>query len=104
MIIKKASDCIHQEIQILKADRITLPLTIRHRRPGNRMTVSGLGGSKKNKKDILIDEKIPQKNRDKLWIIADGTGKIIWLIGLRKAENIFWPFDQCEKAGTDDLF
>lgn len=62
---------------------IDLPLTIRHREPGDRMTYAGLNGRKKIK-DIFIDEKVPLEERDKAWLMEDAEGEIIWLLGFRK--------------------
>ena len=62
---------------------IELPLTIRHREPGDRMTYAGLNGRKKIK-DIFIDEKVPLEERDKAWLMEDAEGQIIWLLGFRK--------------------
>ena len=30
-------------------------------------------GGRKKLKDYMIDEKIPQKQRDQLWLLADGS-------------------------------
>lgn len=64
---------------------ISLPLHIRTRKPGDRMSWSGLDGSKKIK-DIFIDEKIPRRKRDNWPIVTDNEGEIIWLVGLRKGK------------------
>ena len=68
---------------VFHSGAIELPLTIRHRQPGDRMTYEGLTGSKKLK-DIFIDAKVPLEERDQTWVVEDATGKIIWLIGYRK--------------------
>lgn len=68
---------------IIAADHLHLPLTVRHRKPGDRMTYKGLSGSKKIK-DILIDDKIKRKNREKAWLVEDNKKQIIWLISHRK--------------------
>jgi len=60
------------------------PLMIRHRRPGDKMKVKGLGGSKKIK-DIFIDQKVPQKKRESAWLITDKHGRIIWLAGYKES-------------------
>lgn len=60
-----------------------LPLRIRHRQPGDRMTYKGLKGSKKVS-DIFIDDKTPPTAREKAWIVEDNTDSILWLIGHRK--------------------
>lgn len=62
---------------------IQLPLHIRTRKPGDRMHYEGLQGTKKIK-DILIDEKVPRSERASTYVLTDHTGKILWLVGLRK--------------------
>ncbi|WP_226038346.1 tRNA lysidine(34) synthetase TilS [Aquibacillus saliphilus] len=62
---------------------VTLPLTVRTRKPGDKMVVRGLNGSKKVK-DIFIDEKVPLYLRDNWPLLVDDKEKVIWLIGLRK--------------------
>lgn len=64
----------------------TLPLYVRTRRDGDRMSWKGLQGTKKIK-DIFIDAKIPLQKR-KVWpLIVDNEGKILWLIGLKKGKT-----------------
>ncbi|WP_028781794.1 tRNA lysidine(34) synthetase TilS [Thalassobacillus devorans] len=62
---------------------VELPLIIRTRRAGDRMTWKGMEGSKKIK-DIFIDQKVPKELRDSWPVITDQTGKILWLVGLKK--------------------
>lgn len=68
---------------VFQAGQISLPLTIRHRKPGDRMSYAGLAGTKKIK-DIFIDEKTPIDKRDEAWLVEDNSGKILWLIPYRK--------------------
>ncbi|QTN01283.1 tRNA lysidine(34) synthetase TilS [Sediminibacillus dalangtanensis] len=63
---------------------INWPLSIRSRKPGDKMRVKGMKGTKKIK-DIFIDEKIPIGLREGWPIVEDGKGNILWLAGLRKA-------------------
>lgn len=65
--------------------QVALPLHIRTRKPGDRMTWTGLNGSKKIK-DIFIDEKIPIHKRNSWPILVDNNDEIIWLIGLKKGK------------------
>lgn len=67
----------------IATNEIALPLHVRTRQPGDRMSWKGLNGTKKLK-DIFIDEKIPMNKRDSWPILVDNEGKILWLIGLRK--------------------
>ena len=58
---------------------------IRHRKSGDKISVHPSGGSKKLK-DYLIDRKIPQKQRDDLWMVADGSD-VLWIINDRISEK-----------------
>lgn len=68
----------------LSSSDIVLPLTIRTRKVGDRITVKGMNKSKKVK-DIFIDSKIPLAYRDSWPIVVDATGKIIWIPGIKKS-------------------
>lgn len=68
---------------LISDDELYLPLTIRHRLPGDRMAYQGLNGTKKIK-DIFIDGKVPPQERDTAWIVEDANKKIIWLVNYRK--------------------
>lgn len=69
----------------LNSSDITLPLHVRTRRVGDKMSVKGLGGSKKVK-DIFIDSKVPLNKRD-LWpIVVDSKENIVWIPGLKKSK------------------
>jgi tRNA(Ile)-lysidine synthase len=63
---------------------VKLPLTIRTRREGDRMSLKGMSGTKKVK-DIFIDHKIPLHERDAWPVIEDQDGFILWLPGLKKS-------------------
>ena len=66
-------------------DKIKKQLLVRNRRPGDRFMPLGLGGSKKLK-DYFIDEKIPQKERERIPLLCDGN-QIMWVIGYRMSER-----------------
>ncbi|MUG68817.1 tRNA lysidine(34) synthetase TilS [Paenibacillus campinasensis] len=66
------------------ADRLAFPLTVRSRRPGDKMKIMGLNGTKKVK-DILIDEKIPPSERSRIPIVCDPSGNIVWIPGVRRS-------------------
>lgn len=68
----------------LSYDTINCNACFRRRRAGDYLVVNDRGGRKKLK-DYLIDEKIPQKQRDQLWLLADGS-HILWIIGWRISE------------------
>jgi len=66
---------------------LVLPLHIRTRRDGDRMSWKGLNGSKKLK-DIFIDAKIPLQDRNSWPVVTDNNGDILWLVGLKKRDPI----------------
>ena len=68
----------------LDYDRIEQCPKIRHRQPHDRFAAHPAGSKKL--KDYLIDRKIPQKERDDLWLVADGS-EILWVIGDRISQR-----------------
>ncbi len=59
-------------------------LSFRTRRPGDYLVVNAAGGRKKLK-DYLIDCKIPRDQRDRIWLLADGS-HVLWVVGYRISE------------------
>lgn len=72
---------------VFNAKEVPLPLIIRSRKNGDRMTIKGMKGSKKIK-DIFIDCKIPLLERDEWPVVTDQNGTILWLPGLKKSNFI----------------
>ncbi|MDI3547992.1 MAG: tRNA(Ile)-lysidine synthase [Halanaerobiales bacterium] len=83
------------EICLCDADKVKPPLTVRNRRPGDRFTPLGMKGVKKLK-DFFIDEKIPERERNRIPLVLDSTGKIIWIAGLR-IDDRFKVTDKTER-------
>jgi tRNA(Ile)-lysidine synthase len=63
---------------------ISLPIIVRTRKDGDRMSLKGMNGSKKIK-DIFINEKVHQSLRDVWPIIIDQTGSILWVPLVKKS-------------------
>ena len=59
-------------------------LAVRSRVPGDRFQPLGMAGTKKLK-DFMIDEKIPNSQRDTVPLIVTSKG-IAWVVGWRIAE------------------
>ena len=70
-----------KNVAYIDFDKTSFPITIRHRKPGDRFYPLGMQHNKKLK-DFLIDEKVPKFDRDKVLIFCDKE-KIIWLAGHR---------------------
>ena len=69
----------------LNSSDIKLPLYIRNRYDGDKMSIKNLNGSKKIK-DIFIDEKIPLKERNAIPIVVDSEENIVWIPGVKKSK------------------
>ena len=63
-------------------DIIKNTVKIRHREPGDYITISEAGGTQKLKQ-YFINEKIPGSQRDGIWLAADGK-HIMWIVGYRQ--------------------
>lgn len=81
----ESSDCNNNFICRLNSDEVKLPLHVRTRRSGDKMTVKGMIGRKKIN-DIFIDSKIPTLDRDIWPVVVDSSENIVWLPGLKKTK------------------
>ncbi len=66
-------------------DRIAMPLSVRNRRPGDRLTPLKADDSKKLK-ELFIDDKISRRFRDSIPIVVDCRG-ILWVPGGRRSNR-----------------
>ncbi len=69
---------------VFAADKVNLPLIVRTRKDGDRMSLKGMTGTRKLK-DIFIDCKISIHDRNSWPVVTDQEGVIIWLPGLKKS-------------------
>ena len=69
----------------LNSENVTLPLRIRTVKPGDKMAVKNLNGTKKVS-DIFINAKVPKYERESYPIVVDSDDKIIWIPNLKKSK------------------
>ncbi|MFP2958907.1 tRNA lysidine(34) synthetase TilS, partial [Myxococcus sp. 1LA] len=62
-------------------DETRWPLTVRTRRPGDRVRTSG---GERRLQDVLVDLRVPVEARATRPVVADAAGQVLWLPGL-------WP-------------
>ncbi|MUT67681.1 tRNA lysidine(34) synthetase TilS [Paenibacillus sp. NEAU-GSW1] len=80
------------------ASQVAFPLTVRNRRPGDRISVLGLNGSKKVQ-DMFVDEKIAPSAREQYPLIVDAEGRLLWIPRIRRSSHAL-----AEADTTDFLF
>ncbi len=78
--IDKSNDLLR-----IHSNEIELPIYIRTRKNGDKISVKNLGGNKKIK-EIFIDNKIPTNIRDIYPIVTDSNDEILWIPGLKKSK------------------
>ncbi|WP_167747162.1 tRNA lysidine(34) synthetase TilS [Cohnella luojiensis] len=80
----------HHQANLLQAcfdeERLIYPLRIRSRLPGDTMHPYGLNGTKKVQ-DMFVDAKVPRSRRDKLPLLVDGKGRLLWIPGMRRSSH-----------------
>ena len=89
--LQRAADDICRNISEIPKKKYTKwldydSLQIRTRRSGDYLTIDGEGHRKKLK-EYLIGEKIPAKQRDHIWLLAEGA-HVIWVIGGRISAGV----------------
>ncbi len=70
---------------VIDADKLSFPLTIRARMPGDCFYPIGFGKRKKIQ-DYFVDEKIPREERDSIPLLINNN-EIVWVIGYRVDER-----------------
>lgn len=81
----------------LDADKLTFPLEIRAWQQGDTFKPLGMGRRTKKVSDFLVSLKIPLWDKDRIPLIIDGTGEIIWICPYRMSET-FKISDKTEKV------
>lgn len=78
----KAFDPGSQNVEYIDKSKINFPLFVRKWQIGDYFYPLGMKGKKKIS-DYLIDKKIPQIEKEKIWLLCDAQDQIIWVIGKR---------------------
>ena len=74
------------EVAVVQAASVTLPLAVRNRRPGDRFRPLGAPGRRKVQ-DVFVDRKVPRNERDRVPIVVDADGRIVWVAGVTIAHD-----------------
>lgn len=69
----------------ISAEAAASGLTLRSHEPGERFVPLGMSGSRKLQ-DYFVDEKVPRRMRDRIPVVTDADGRVLWVVGHRLAE------------------
>jgi tRNA(Ile)-lysidine synthase len=81
-------------IVAVQASSIKGALRVRSRRPGDRLRPLGAPGRRKVQ-DLLVDRKVPRAERDRVPIVVDETGQIVWVAGHALADQCRVTAPEC---------
>ena len=95
--LKRMSECESDgnDVMRINSKDVLLPLRVRTRQNGDKMTVKNMDGVKKVS-DILINSKVPVSKRDSWPIVVDSNDKIIWIPKVKKSKYNGLKSDKCD--------
>ena len=65
---------------------VRLPLLVRNRRRGDRFQPLGSPGRRKLQ-DLFVDRKVPRGERDRVPVVVDSEGHVVWVVGVAVSER-----------------
>lgn len=69
------------------ADQLRFPLRLRHWMDGDAFQPLGMGGKSQKLQDFFTNQKISRKDKDSVWLLVNGDGTPIWVVGMRLDER-----------------
>jgi tRNA(Ile)-lysidine synthase len=72
---------------VLDAGSLEFPLRLRHWRAGDHFYPLGMKGQRQKLQDFFTNLKIPRLDKDRIWLLENGDGRICWVIGYRPDER-----------------
>jgi tRNA(Ile)-lysidine synthase len=76
-----------REAVAVDAERLAFPLTLRHWQPGDSFQPFGLGGQSQKLQDFFTNQKISRLEKEKIWLLLNGDGCPVWVVGWRADER-----------------
>lgn len=75
------------ESTLVDADKLQFPLHLRHWLPGDTFQPIGMGGKSQKMQDFFTNHKLTRFEKDEVWLLLNGDGAVIWLVGKRLDER-----------------
>ncbi len=71
---------------VVDADRLRFPLLLRRWQSGDVFQPFGMGGKSQKLQDFFTNQKLSVLDKERVWVLENADGQIIWVVGLRLAE------------------
>jgi tRNA(Ile)-lysidine synthase len=68
---------------LVDANRLKYPLVLRHWQSGDRFQPFGMKGQSQSVQDFFTNQKTERAEKEKIRILINGDGEIIWIVGHR---------------------
>lgn len=65
-------------VAVVPKDKVARGLSVRNRRAGDRFRPAG---GRRKLQDVFVDHKVPRGDRDRVPIVVDSEGQIVWVAG-----------------------
>ena len=85
-ILSLPSPSFSDQYQLFDLGKIQLPLTCRHWQEGDRIQPLGMKGASKLVSDLFTNAHYTPNRKATTWIVADASGRILWVVGLRVSD------------------
>lgn len=74
---------VNANVAYFDSERLIFPLTVRSWQAGDSFCPLGMKGKRKKVSDLLIDLKLNRNQKQKVKVLLNGNGDILWVIGFR---------------------
>jgi tRNA(Ile)-lysidine synthase len=72
---------------IVDLQKLQFPLLLRPWKPGDAFQPFGMGGKHQKLQDFFTNQKLSRLEKEQVWLLENGNGDIIWVLGYRSDER-----------------
>lgn len=76
-----------KESVVVPSNRLVFPLTLRHWQEGDVFQPFGMDGKSQKLQDFFTNQKLSRLEKDAVWLLVNGDGAVIWVVGYRLDER-----------------
>ena len=76
-----------QTAVLVDSEKLVFPLQLRTWKPGDSFQPFGMGGQAQKLQDFFTHQKLSRLEKDRTWLLFNGDGAMIWVVGLRSDER-----------------